>query len=191
MKTKSGPLFVGGVFEDPQTRRLVYVESGAYEVDHRISNHWTFREIEKDGTLGRSYSSYGWFAIPIPAKIEVRVHLRSKVPRRSIGAVVMNYGAFEASFEDAEKTPVAPGKPKLSSLEPNQTTLSPDRKIVLRCVARFGDMIRYVAEPKRTRTNKVTCSNCYSRILRKLAHCVSRTDSNQQCARVWLCGACK
>lgn len=186
MKTKSGHLFIGGVFEDPQTRRLVYVEEGAFERGGRVSNHWTLREIEKDGTLGRSYAAYGWDAASIPAEVEVRVHVRPKVPRRSIQAVIMSYGIFEMSIADAEKSAVYPGARRVDLLKPNETTLAPDGVTVIRMISRFGDRIHVRTEPKQTRHSKFTCEGCHKRKLRKTSTRVMDNGKTK-----WFCSDCQ
>lgn len=181
-----GPLFVGGVFENPQTRRLVYVESGFYERDGRISNTWSFRDINPDGTLGRRSSGYGWLeAIPIPVEIEIRVRWKTKTQRRSIAGLVQSYGVQEMSLEDAEKHPVQHGKPKLTELGLNGTTVLPDGKTIVRLLSRFGKTIQFRTELKQTRRSKVTCFGCHKRVLRKEARL-----STQTAKHVWFCEGC-
>lgn len=41
--------------------RLVYIVSGNYEVNGRISNWWTWRPILSNGTLGKEVHGYGSF----------------------------------------------------------------------------------------------------------------------------------
>ena len=56
---------IGGLYRNKQGR-LIYMESGAYEIENRISNHWSWRIVRKDGTLGKRQFGYGdeWRAVP-------------------------------------------------------------------------------------------------------------------------------
>lgn len=40
--------------------RIVFITDGAYYGDWGISNYWTWREVKRDGTLGKEESGYGW-----------------------------------------------------------------------------------------------------------------------------------
>lgn len=52
-------------FRDPKrTYRLAILNSGNYEVNNRLSNHWYWTDINSDGTLGAANSGYGNFYIP-------------------------------------------------------------------------------------------------------------------------------
>lgn len=51
---------VGKVTKDDKGR-LVYIISGNYHVDGRISNFWEWKRIIRNGQLGaQQYHGYGW-----------------------------------------------------------------------------------------------------------------------------------
>ncbi len=52
---------IGKVVRHPDGRK-VKIESGYFldPIYHRVSNHWTWREVRPDGTLGPKESGYGW-----------------------------------------------------------------------------------------------------------------------------------
>jgi hypothetical protein len=58
---------------------LIYITSGEYLSNGRVSNFFTWRRVNEDGTLSkREYSGYGWRAKPAKGvKVEIRV-----VPKR-------------------------------------------------------------------------------------------------------------
>lgn len=39
--------------------RLSLLTHGSYMGQYGVSNHWTWRTIRKDGTLGKEYNGYG------------------------------------------------------------------------------------------------------------------------------------
>ena len=58
---------VGGnfYFTDPKrTNRLVLITGGCYESNGRLSNSWSWQDINEDGTLGKENSGYGNFYQP-------------------------------------------------------------------------------------------------------------------------------
>lgn len=58
--------------------RLVLITSGTYLSNDRISNYWYWKEINSDGTLGKSNSGYGgsFFRPSIKYKIETKIKLK-------------------------------------------------------------------------------------------------------------------
>ena len=53
------PIRIGGRYTD-KNGRPVEVVSGQFMGTHGISNHWSWRLVKKDGTLGtRVYHGYG------------------------------------------------------------------------------------------------------------------------------------
>jgi hypothetical protein len=53
------PFAVGDRVRHPDGR-LVEIVSGAYWGTHGLSNHWTWREVRTDGSLGIVEHGYGW-----------------------------------------------------------------------------------------------------------------------------------
>lgn len=52
----------------------VYIESGDYEVDGRVSNYWSWRRVLKDGSLAPTESGYGSFRkTEIKYKVSINV----------------------------------------------------------------------------------------------------------------------
>lgn len=54
-------LEIGQVYNYTDTKNNtypVYILSGDYEINGRISNHWQWKRINKNGSLGRSISGY-------------------------------------------------------------------------------------------------------------------------------------
>jgi hypothetical protein len=52
-------------FNDPKrTNRLVLITGGQYESNGRLSNSWTWKDVNSDGTLGKQNSGYGNFYKP-------------------------------------------------------------------------------------------------------------------------------
>jgi hypothetical protein len=49
---------VGNVYWYPK-KGAVIISDGHYMGIFGISNHWTFRKINKNGTLGKEFSAYG------------------------------------------------------------------------------------------------------------------------------------
>lgn len=55
-----------------RTNRLVYITGGSYNGRNgRISNFWYWKDIEEDGTLGKSNNGYGNFFNPSEKYIPV------------------------------------------------------------------------------------------------------------------------
>lgn len=56
----------------------IYIIDGYYTdpTYGRLSNHWTWRPVKKDGTLGKRQNGYGDTNIqPVKCKIEIKVIL--------------------------------------------------------------------------------------------------------------------
>ena len=54
----------------------VYVTDGCTSSGGRVSNWWSFKYINKDGTLGRSAGCYGYeFTEKIPCKVYTKVEI--------------------------------------------------------------------------------------------------------------------
>jgi hypothetical protein len=80
MKTKNKLIHpnefnVGDVYQHPEFG-AVYVESGCYldPVYQRVSNHWTFRKVNKNGKLGKRFSEYGQSLKELKYSLVVKVH---------------------------------------------------------------------------------------------------------------------
>lgn len=53
------PFAIGDIVVHPSGRNVKIV-SGQYWGTHGLSNFWYWREVLKDGTLGKEESGYGW-----------------------------------------------------------------------------------------------------------------------------------
>ena len=66
---------VGRVYK--RDGKNVYITSGDYEINGRISNHWGWREVNENGSLGEKGCGYGDSdAKSLEADIEIKVKLR-------------------------------------------------------------------------------------------------------------------
>lgn len=67
-------LSIGGVFNHPD-HGPVYVTSGQFQVNGRISNYWYFHAVQEDGSLGPQLSGYGgnWERVPADVTIIVKI----------------------------------------------------------------------------------------------------------------------
>lgn len=58
--------------------KLSLITGGNYYGDRGVSNHWTWRTIRKDGTLGKEYGGYNngsnKFSKPISHKVIIKVN---------------------------------------------------------------------------------------------------------------------
>lgn len=70
----SRDLNIGGVFRHP-VDGVIYVTGGAYEIGGRVSNHWRWRKVNKDGTLGEEGHGYGGHWKRLDAKISIIVEV--------------------------------------------------------------------------------------------------------------------
>lgn len=54
------PLAIGDIVTHPDGRRVKIVD-GQYWGTHGLSNHWSWREVQADGSLSeKKESGYGW-----------------------------------------------------------------------------------------------------------------------------------
>ena len=59
-----------GVYYHEREQCDVYVTSGEYSIDGRISNYYTYHRIKRNGTLGKQKAGYGGLS-PAKNKYEI------------------------------------------------------------------------------------------------------------------------
>lgn len=61
------PFAIGDVVKRPEPDgRMVKIVEGQYWGLHGLSNHWTWREVRTDGSLGEEEWGYGWHGEQMP-----------------------------------------------------------------------------------------------------------------------------
>lgn len=58
-KYSKSSMEVGKIIPHPDGR-MVKIMSGQYWGQHGVSNFWTWREVKKNGKLGKEEHGYGW-----------------------------------------------------------------------------------------------------------------------------------
>ena len=56
---KQSSMVIGKTIMHPDGR-MVKIKSGQFLSNGRVSNHWCWNEVKKDGTLGPEECGYGW-----------------------------------------------------------------------------------------------------------------------------------
>lgn len=76
-KEKHDSFRIGSVYQR-LSGKLIYITSGSYIGGYdRISNHFHWRYLKKDGTLGKEGHGYGDTNIyPVDCKIQIKVVLK-------------------------------------------------------------------------------------------------------------------
>ncbi len=99
------PLGIGQVRRHPK-HGVVYITGGAFYIEGRLSNHWTFRKVLKDGRLGRSDGDYGSATWPTPKGAEIRVILKKgKFKKKKSQPRVMSFcEPCKATWSSRSKT---------------------------------------------------------------------------------------
>lgn len=54
------PFAIGDVVLDQEGKRKVEIVAGQYWGEAGLSNHWSWREVLPDGSLGQIEHGYGW-----------------------------------------------------------------------------------------------------------------------------------
>ena len=64
---------IGDVYRD-EKGSLIYLTGGSYMGAYGVSNHWTWRIVNKDGTLGNIETGYGGVFFTAPDyRVEIRI----------------------------------------------------------------------------------------------------------------------
>lgn len=69
-------LVKGKVYKHPDDKGAYIYITGGYYTDpiyRRISNHFNWRIINSDGSLGKEEYGYGWSAEPVDVDINIKV----------------------------------------------------------------------------------------------------------------------
>lgn len=75
MPKKSGHYEIGRVYR--RDGQLIYITSGRYMGTMGLSNHWNWKYVRKNGTLGRDGWGYGDFpAVPVECDIQIKIKLK-------------------------------------------------------------------------------------------------------------------
>lgn len=57
--TRPSHMGIGKIVKHPDGRKVKIVD-GQFWGEHGLSNFWTWREVKKNGKLGKEESGYGW-----------------------------------------------------------------------------------------------------------------------------------
>jgi len=92
-------IYVSKVYRHPK-HGLIYITSGSYESNGRISNFWHWKEVNPDGTLGKEGCDY-WCEEWVPVDFELIVKVKVKQYRdMSLGEIWEKRNEWEFKFHD-------------------------------------------------------------------------------------------